>query len=150
MEGPYNYKITIRNGKMEKIGTFKNPVTVKSPKIYVLSKISNIVYVGVTSQPIRSRLRMGETHYNKPQNGYYGYKWLIENGEFDLDIWIFQDVDEHDSNLYIETIEAEIAFLVRKDNDQWPKHQNEIHFHESTKEQRNIAETIVSKIKNKT
>jgi hypothetical protein len=149
MQGPFKYKIKINNGRIVTKGTFKFPVTVKNPKIYVLSKNYDVIYVGVTSQPIRSRLRMGENHYKKPKNGYSGYKWLIENGIFDISIWICDEVEENESKQYIETIEAEIAYLIRKNNKQWPKYQNEIHFHESTKEQRLCADTIFKSIKKK-
>ena len=120
----------------------------KSPKIYLISKSKKILYVGITKQSIITRLRIGERAYKKPQNGYSGYKWLKENAIYDLSIVLFGDIIE-DANLYLETIEAEIAYLVRNIEGQWPGYQNEIHFHESNKAQRDISLEIVNSIINK-
>lgn len=44
--------------------------------------------------------------------------------------------------LEVETIEAEIVFLIRQMGGQWPAHQTEIHFHASESRHREAAETI--------
>jgi hypothetical protein len=46
--------------------------------------------------------------------------------------------------LDIETIEAEVVFLIRAAG-QWPTHQTEIHFHESNEEHRAIAHSIMAR-----
>jgi hypothetical protein len=45
--------------------------------------------------------------------------------------------------LDIETVEAEVVFLIRSAG-QWPLHQTEIHFHLSTQVHRDIAATVMS------
>jgi hypothetical protein len=46
--------------------------------------------------------------------------------------------------LNVETIEAEIVFLIRQ-RGQWPSHQTEIHFHPSRPYHRKAAEAIVNR-----
>ena len=74
---------------------------------------------------------------------------MKEDGKLDLDIWMFEEIKNDDQSYYVETIEAEIAYLIRNTDGQWPKHQNEIHFHESDSEHRRLALKIVNSIKNR-
>lgn len=46
--------------------------------------------------------------------------------------------------LDVETIEAEIVFMIREMG-QWPLYQTEIHFHPSNSDHRDIAKAIVSR-----
>lgn len=149
MLGPFSYSLRIINGKIIKIKNFEAPVTFNNDKIYVISNCESIIYIGVTSQPIGTRLRMGQDHFKNPKNGYYGYKWLNQNRELNLDIFVSEDNEARENNEFIETVEAEIAYLVRNVDGQWPIAQTEIHFHPSLEEHRRIALFIVNTIKNR-
>ena len=59
-----------------------------------------------------------------------------------MDVWCHEDAPEQ-STLDIETIEAEVVFLIRGAG-QWPLHQTEIHFHPSTQLQRDMAAAIMA------
>ena len=45
---------------------------------------------------------------------------------------------------FIETVEAEVVFLIRQEYGQWPEHQTEIHFHKSNDIHRKAAEDIIN------
>ena len=137
------YRIKVKAGEIVSVladdGTsnFVAPVTKKGKKIYLVGKDELIHYVGITSQPIRSRIRTGVKPNHK--TGYHGYKWLKEEGEHSLIIWTF------DGDTDIEAIEAEIVYFFRIQHDQWPRYQTEIHFHPTTEKQRLLASTILKK-----
>lgn len=137
----FTYRIKIKSGKITSVlandGTkhFVAPVTKKGKKIYLFGKNGLIHYVGITSQSISSRIRYGINPNHK--TGYHGYKWLKEDGDHCLIVWIF------DKNIHIEAIEAEIVHFFRVEHDQWPKHQTEIHFHPTSKEERTLAKTVL-------
>jgi hypothetical protein len=122
----------------EKIEHFISPDTKPVPKLYVVKNNRDICYVGITSQSISSRLRIGfidNGHY-----GYHGYKWKDKIDQADLLIWAF------DKGINIEAIEAELVFFIREKTGKWPKYQMEIHFHhEVTEIERQIARSILSK-----
>lgn len=44
----------------------------------------------------------------------------------------------------LETVEAEVVFLIRQEYGQWPEHQTEIHFHRSSAEHRKLARMVVA------
>lgn len=134
---------------MVKDRNFTAPVTLSNGKIYVISDNLQIIYVGVTSQSIGTRLRMGQEHFKNPKNGYYGYKWLNEERNLFLDIFVSEDGETIDDNEFIETVEAEVAYLVRNLDGQWPANQTEIHFHPSSEKHRSAALFIVNAIKNR-
>lgn len=114
---------------------FTAPVTGKGKKIYIVGKNEFIHYVGITKQSIRTRLRYGVSPNHA--SGYHGYKWLEENGDHCLVIWSFA----YDVN--VESVEAEIVYLLRKQYKQWPKYQTEIHFHQTGENERSLAKKIV-------
>ena len=97
------------------------------PKLYVVKADSNIVYFGQTTQNMRTRLRQGLTA--EGEHGYYGYPWKGKP-EVDILVWCFP---EDEDPKYVETIEAELVFLFRQREGQWPSFQTEIHFHDSLK-----------------
>jgi len=67
---------------------FKSPVTKdKFPKIYILKQNNEIVYVGYTGQSMTSRLNYG--FKVNGENGYYGYKWKVED-ELELIVFVFE------------------------------------------------------------
>jgi hypothetical protein len=106
-------------------------------KLYVVMDGRDICYVGITSQPMSSRLRIGfvtSGHY-----GYHGYKWKDKLGQAELLVWTFPDTAK-DS---IEAIEAELVYYIREKTGNWPKYQMEIHFHEASEAERQVAKSIL-------
>jgi len=121
----------------EKISTkkfLKSSITNKLPKIYIIKHKSEIIYVGITTQSIVNRLRYGFTANGK--NGYHGYKWKSLD-EIDLLVYLFANSSEK-----IEAIEAEIVYHVRSKTGFWPKYQTEIHFHNATQKEKDVAHEI--------
>jgi len=108
-------------------------------KLYVVKDSKQICYVGVTSQPMSSRLRIGFAdtgHY-----GYHGYKWKDKLEHAELLVWAFPDRGK-DS---VEAIEGELVYLLRHKTGRWPKYQMEIHFHpDASDKEKEIAETLVN------
>jgi hypothetical protein len=136
------YKLKIRDRKIESVilngedvDKFRQPVTSKKPKLYAVKDQSEVIYIGITSQSIRSRLRSGLQAQGK--HGYHGYGWK-KLEEVDLFIWCF---DEKPLK-WVEGVEAELVYLFRKNTGKWPKHQTEIHFHNATEKQKEEAKTI--------
>ena len=140
------YRIKVESNKIVSVlandGTrhFISPVTKKGNKIYLVGKNGFIHYVGMTKQPIRSRIRQGTKPNRKA--GWYGYKWLKEDGDHCLIIWTFKN------NIDVEAIEAEIVYFFRQQYNQWPKYQMEIHFHPTLKSERSLAKTILKESQN--
>lgn len=108
-------------------------------KVYVVKDSRGICYVGITSQPMSSRLRIGfidDGHY-----GYHGYKWKDKLKQAELLVWAFPDRTKG----FIEAIEGELVYLVRNRTGKWPKYQMEIHFHpDASDKEKRIAETLVN------
>ena len=65
-----------------------------------------------------ARLRLGFTADGS--TGYHGYTWRHQHATVDLDIWILADAPEGSELLDLETIEAELVYLVRHHCGQWP------------------------------
>ena len=121
---------------------FSGIATSKKPKLYIASVDDVPFYVGVTKQSLRSRLRFGWNA--KGEGGCYGYAWRHVLTTAFLDVWCHEDPPAAKPSLDIETIEAEVLFLIRSAG-QWPLYQTEIHFHPSTPEHRQIAATIMAR-----
>jgi hypothetical protein len=121
---------------------FSGMATSNKPKLYVVSVGEKPIYVGVTRQSIRDRLRLGWSA--KGESGYYGYAWRHHLTEANLDIWCHEDAPVENACLDIETIEAEVVFLIRCAG-QWPSYQTEIHFHPSSAIHREIAASIMKR-----
>ena len=119
---------------------FSGIATSKKPKLYIVSVNEQPIYVGVTKQAIRSRLRFGWKANG--ENGYYGYAWRHHLTQAKLDVWCHEDAPDKNPVLAIETIEAELVFLIRSAG-QWPLHQTEIHFHPSNSTHREVAASIM-------
>lgn len=133
---PKSYQFVEVNGL--KTAHFITPDTKsKQQKLYVVKNGSDICYVGITSQSMSARFGIGfksDGHY-----GYHGYKWRNELKEADILIWHFPDKTDE----YVEAIEAELVYFIRKETRKWPKYQMEIHFHPGvTEEQSHIAQEI--------
>ena len=151
LNGPDKYHLTITNRSASvraPDGTphFVAPATVNGkPKLYVVSKAGILLYVGVTNQSMSVRLRGGLTADGT--HGYHGYTWGRANHDIRLDIWYLEGDDIKPPDL--ETIEAEVVFLYRKESGQWPQAQTEIHFHPSRNSHREHARQIVQAFKEK-
>ncbi len=112
------------------------------PKLYLFGWEHRALYIGVTKQAIRTRLRLGWKADGS--GGYRGYALRNHRTSAELYIWYLENVPSgKDPKLEIETIEAEVAYLVRS-RGQWPIFQTEIHFHQSNKIHRKLAEQILS------
>jgi hypothetical protein len=121
---------------------FSGLATSSKPKLYIASADGWPIYVGITKQSIRNRLRFG---WNADgAGGYHGYAFRKELSDALLDVWCHDDAPADDRCLDMETVEAEVVFLVRSAG-QWPKYQTEIHFHPSTEEHRRVAGSIMSR-----
>jgi len=118
------------------INKFAAPAsTNKLAKLYIIKSGIEIVYVGITSQSVRERLRLG---FNaKGEKGYHGYKWK-NLSQVEMLVWYFPD----SALSAVESVEAEIVYLIRLHSGLWPKHQMEIHFHQSAKNEIYLAEAI--------
>lgn len=115
----------------------------KTPKLYIASINNKPIYVGITKQSIRNRLRLGWSATG--EGGYHGYAWRHGNKSASLDVWCHVDAlnrNERD----IETVEAEVVFLIRSAG-QWPEFQTEIHFYPSLRHHRDVAAGIVAHYK---
>jgi hypothetical protein len=142
--GPERYKLAFDPAKFTVTcskGTpnFSGLATSRRPKLYVVSVDSQLVYVGITRQSMRTRFRFGFGASGK--HGYHGYAWRHTHTEAILNIWCHEDAPATNPDLDIETIEAEVVYLARSAG-QWPAGQTEIHFHPSNEDHRHIAETI--------
>ncbi len=143
--GPERYKLCFDADKFVVTcsrGTpkFSGLATRKLPKLYVVSIEAKLIYVGITRQSMRTRFRGGFTASG--ENGYHGYAWRHCFTEAMLDIWCHEDAPPQNSDRDMETIEAEVVYLARREGDQWPEGQTEIHFHPSAPEHREIANSI--------
>lgn len=128
----------------EGTGKFSGLASSRLPKIYVASADGMPFYVGITKQPMRDRLRFGWSA--KGDHGYYGYAWRDKFEKVALDVWCHVDPPNETACRDVETIEAEVVFLIR-DAGQWPLFQTEIHFHPSSEEHRKVARLIASNFK---
>ncbi len=145
---PYQYVISALSGGGYSVkgqsggNTFVAPVTQRGPKLYIFSSDSRLLYVGQTVQGMAARMRLG--FQADGSSGYYGYGWRQALSQADLHIWCLDGATEDEEALALECIESEVVYLCRNLYGQWPAHQTEIHFHESTQEHRRLAESIFS------
>ncbi|HEY4740202.1 MAG TPA: hypothetical protein VIH76_06365 [Candidatus Acidoferrales bacterium] len=137
ISGPERFKLAFDAKKCT--AKFSGLANKRLPKLYVVVANGELIYVGVTRSTIRARLYSGWNANGK--NGYHGYAWRNTHTEADLYVWCHEDAPTG-SSLDLETVEAEVAFLIRRAG-QWPSSQTEIHFHPSRKEHRELAASIV-------
>lgn len=126
---------------------FRGEITRHCSKVYVISSGQNIVYVGSSRQPILRRLS-GALRATGV-GGYYGYAWKSSADPLRIDVWIFPEITGQKGKrcLEAETVEAELVYLVRQIQGNWPQHQTEIHFHQSTEQHRQVARTIFDAVR---
>lgn len=113
------------------------------PKIYILKYKEKIIYVGITKMPLSSRFRYGLSASG--QGGYHGYAWkqlASKEGSDPINLYVYS----FKSKERTEAIEAEVVYLIRHKTGNWPEHQTEIHFHQTTKIEKNIAEKVFAEI----
>lgn len=146
LNDPHDYELKLSGGAYEllrdsKSVRFQSPVSTRGiAKLYTLSDMAGLIYVGIAQQPMASRLGYGFRANGK--SGYHGYKWKVLEGTFRLSIWTAMDEDTYVARRELETIEAEVAFLCRSASGQWPAHQHEIHFYQSEAKHRYAAVKI--------
>ena len=148
MEGPFTYQIGFTADKITEVvcpdgrrgNRFMGEASRQVPKLYIVSDGGNPLYVGKTSQKLRDRLRSGFAAVG--EHGYHGYAWRHRLEWATIDVWLAVGDDTQDPT-WIETVEAEVVFLVRQRCGQWPEHQTEIHFHASTCDHRGAARQII-------
>ncbi len=114
------------------------------PKLYVIAVKGRVVYVGVTNQPIRNRLRQGWRADGR--TGYYGYPFRHHLKAASLFVWFHTKARGKGLMRDLETVEAEVAYLVRTGG-QWPAFQTEIHFFPSKPAHRSAAKAIVQEVR---
>ena len=120
---------------------FQPPASTRGiAKLYTLSYDTILVYVGIATQPMSSRLTYGFRANGK--SGYYGYKWKVLRHALKLNVWTARGVNGLASLRELETVEAEVAFLCRQQSGQWPQFQHEIHFYPSSEHHREAAKQI--------
>jgi hypothetical protein len=144
ISGPERYKLSFNSESFAvqcQKGTqkFSGIATSKKPKLYIVSVNEKPIYVGVTKQSLRNRLRLGWKASG--EGGYYGYDFRHHFKEANIDVWCHENAPEK-ATWDIETVEAEVVFLIRCLG-QWPSHQTEIHFHPSEPFHRDIAVSIL-------
>jgi hypothetical protein len=139
--GPDRYRLSINPTSYMHAEKFSKRACSHLPKLYVLSVKGSPIYVGKTVRRMSARLRDGFKADGR--NGYHGYACRHKFSEVQLDIWYHEDAPAENAELDIETIEAEVVYLIRRAGE-WPECQTEIHFHPSSKEHRDAAAAILS------
>lgn len=127
-------------------------------KIYIV-QLSNgdYWYVGEAHTSIKKRFQRGFTSYRyalrndgKGRNGYAGYKWIKPGMELRASttakVHVITFLDETIHREFVEAIEGELAFHIRKETGDWPRYQNEIHFYSSREELVEGAEELAREI----
>ena len=134
-EGPYGLSV---DGAICK---FSRPASAsKHPKLYTLAVAGKLVYVGGASQSMSARLSLGFRANGK--GGYHGYKWKNLRNVLSLNVWSAEHDGRPATLRDFETVEAEVAFLCRRESGQWPEFQHEIHFYRSLPRHRDAATEI--------
>lgn len=107
-------------------------------KLYIISNGDEILYVGEANTSIKTRFQRSCNSYNFykrnndiARNGYKGYKWFDKekNPIRNLTVLavIFNETSD-EKRAFVEAVEGELVFLIRKKTGKWPLFQNEIHF----------------------
>ncbi|KUJ60772.1 hypothetical protein AR687_15280 [Flavobacteriaceae bacterium CRH] len=142
------------NCKIQLSPKLGNALLKERRKLYVVHYNNEILYIGEANTSIKTRFQRGCTSFNyfiqkgEARGGYKGYKWLNKEKNIYRNLSVCVVIFDHkydDKRSFIEAIEGELVYLVRKKFDYWPKFQNEIHFsnYDGAKE---IAEKILSMI----
>ena len=148
--GPDIYTLKVSGNRYSVISPdgrshFIAPATTDRPKLYVVSRNSSLAYVGVSKQPLSSRLGGGMRATG--EHGYHGYAWRKSDSQLRLDVWYLDGATRDNVSMELETIEAEVVHLFRLQTGQWPSDQTEIHFHPSSDFHRAAGQQILNKLK---
>lgn len=141
ISGPEHFKLIFDAKKCT--AKFSGMAKNRLPKLYVVVSGGALVYVGVTKRTMRERFYSGWNA--KGKNGYHGYAFRHTHTDADLYVWCHEDAPKG-STLDLETVEAEVAFLIRSAG-QWPCGQTEIHFHPSGPEHRELAAAVMQHVR---
>lgn len=136
-EGPYRLYDDGITCKFSKPSSSK-----RHPKIYTLAADEKLIYVGIASQSMSSRLSFG--FRANGESGYHGYKWKTLRHRLALSVWTAEQEGTPATFRDLETVEAEVAFLCKQQSGQWPEFQHEIHFYPSLPVHREAAAEIYS------
>ncbi|RII83203.1 hypothetical protein [Neopusillimonas maritima] len=148
LDDPSDFHLSLSGGayrllRDSLVTKFATPLSTRGiAKLYTVSDGDLLLYVGISQQPMSSRLNYGFRADGK--SGYYGYKWKAHEGTLRLSVWTAQSNGEYVPLRELESIEAEVAFLCRQDSGQWPAFQHEIHFYPSSPWHREAAARIYS------
>jgi hypothetical protein len=143
--GPERYRLSITSTSYKLVEKFSKRACSHLPKLYVLSANGSPIYIGQTVRRMSERLGYGFKADGR--NGYHGYAWRHKFSAVELHIWYHEDAPLENRALDMETVEAEVVYLIRCSG-QWPECQTEIHFHPSSKEHRDMAATIFGTYRN--
>ncbi len=158
MENKFEYEkkefdIQITDTKIKPKGSLKfYGVPKDAYKIYIVKDEHNFLYIGITKMYLSSRFTLGfNATIEVGNNGYHGYKWINECREKTLKLIVisFPNMTAADDRNYVETIEAELVYQVRKEFGRWCEYQNEIHFYNKGDEIIRLSEKIFSEIHKK-
>jgi hypothetical protein len=141
ISGPEHFKLIFDAKKCT--AAFSGAAKNRLPKLYVVVSGGDLIYVGVTKRTMRERFYSGWNA--KGKGGYHGYAFRHTHTEADLYVWCHEDA-ANGSSLELETVEAEVAFLIRSAG-QWPRGQTEIHFHQSGPEHRELAASVMQHVR---
>ena len=144
LSGPFTYQIKFTPNGITEVKSpnedrrFSGNASLPVPKLYVVSDGKKPIYVGQTRQTIGDRMRSG--FQSDGSHGYHGYAWRHNSSTATIDVWVQEGKED---SAWIETVEAEVVFLIRQEHDQWPEYQTEIHFHQSGPAHRAVARKII-------
>lgn len=148
LRGPEHHQIRLDRRGYKISGTtgkFTGAAAGKGPKLYVVAYRGKPIYVGVTSQRLSARFRLGWKATG--ENGYHGYAFRNVIDKADIAVWSLPDQGRGDARADrrdMETIEAEVVFAIRHRTGQWPMHQTEIHFWPSKAKHRRAAAAVLA------
>jgi len=126
-----SYSIVAPNGKSH----FIKPETQTGQKLYLVGLGKQLHYVGITNRQMSARISMGLKA--KGKNGYHGYAWKNIREQLTLHVICWSGSGNLRKGL--EAIEAEVAYLCRKETGKWPLSQTEIHFRPSDTSHKQLA-----------
>lgn len=109
-------------------------------KLYTVADAGKLLYVGISSQRMSTRLSLGLRFTGAKRE--YLYKWRNLRHPLALSVWTAASEDAEATLQELEIVEAEVAFQCRSVSGQWPLFQNEIHFHQSGSSHRSAAARI--------
>lgn len=153
LTGHNRYRFTIDYGYLNfrGEGEYGAPFSKRWPKLYVVSSGGMPIYVGAATKPIKDRLSDGIRPSSKRRYLWSWSSFALE--DLAVDVWAVdldcQDIEtmtddpnmqlamdgtinKKPEDIILETLEAELVLLIHQNYHQWPKYQQEIHFHKTS------------------